>query len=75
MAVQILATSIGHTDFGCTNIVDSVAYVLCTILVERVLAETPKFYKSAKKHFAAIIFTIAVPKFLESGLGVSVVIG
>ena len=75
MAVRILATYFGHTGFGHTYIADSIAYVSCTILAERVLAETPKFYKSAQKHFAAIIFTIAVPKFLESDLGVLAVTG
>ena len=75
MAIQILATNFGHTGFGHTYIVDLVAYVACTILVKRVLGKSPMFYKSAKKNFAAIIFTIVVPNFLESSRGVSAVIG
>ena len=75
MAIQILATGFSRTGFGHTYIVDLVAYVLCTILVEMVLAKTPMFYKSVKKYFVAIIFTVTVPNFLESGLGVSAIIG
>ena len=70
MTVWISATDFGRTSFGCTDIIDSVAYVLCTILAERVSVETPKFYKSSKKHFVAIIFTITIPNFSKSILGV-----
>ena len=75
MAIQILGTSFSCIGFGHTYIVDSVASVSCTILVERVPAKTPKFYKSAKKYYASIIFTVVVPNFLESGLGVLNVTG